>query len=366
MFGSLALPVLVLIFLVAAAIIWIAGIYVSTTTDTISMHYGLGQALGGLVILSIVTNLPETAITISAALNHTFELAIGNLLGGIAMQTMVLVAMDIFGVGPERPLTSTVTSLVPVLEGGMVIAVLAAVVMAHQLPGTLMIWRIPPGALAITLIWLSGLWLMDKARKYCPWQVKCADPKSKEDFEGPIILADCGEGQETRQQQQDQGKQRKGMGKTWVIFLAGALATLIAGVALEESSDAIANQIGLSGAIFGATILAAATSLPEVSTGIKSTKSHDYELAVSDIFGGNAFLPVLFLVAALISGQALLPQAKNTDIYLSALGILMTIVYMYGLIFRPRKQVLEMGIDSLIVLIVYAIGIAGLIFLQQG
>lgn len=365
MFSSLGLPVLALIFLIAAAIIWVAGTYVSNTTDTISMRYGLGQALGGLVILSIVTNLPETAITISASINHTFELAIGNLLGGIAMQTMVLVAMDIFGVGPERPLTSTVTSLIPVLEGGMVIAVLGVVVMAHQLPGSLILWRIPPGALAITLIWLAGLWLMDKARKYCPWQVKCANPNSKEDCEGPVILADCGEEQKIKQQQKDQGKQQQGMGKTWVIFLAGAFATLVAGVALEVSSDAIANQVGLSGAVFGATFLAIATSLPEVSTGIKSTKSHDYELAVSDIFGGNAFLPVLFIVAALISGQALLPQAKNTDIYISALGILMTIVYMYGLIFRPRKQVMAMGVDSLIILIVYAIGIAGLIFLPQ-
>ena len=120
-------------------------------------------------------------------------------------------------------------------------------------------------------------------------------------------------------------------------------------------------SVGLSGVVFGATVLAAATALPELSTGIASVKLGDYQLAVSDIFGGNAFLPVLFLLANLLSGSAVLPQAKSTDIYLTALGIVLTVVYGWGLITRPYRQLLRMGMDSLTVLILYAAGIAGLI-----
>ena len=87
--------------------------------------------------------------------------------------------------------------------------------------------------------------------------------------------------------------------------------------------------------LLGATFLTAATSLPEVSTGLASVRVGDYQLAFSDIFGGNAFLPVLFLLACLLSGQSALPQAQDTDIYLAGLGILLTAVYLYGLIFRP-------------------------------
>ena len=87
----------------------------------------------------------------------------------------------------------------------------------------------------------------------------------------------------------------------------------------------------------------------------------DYQLAVSDIFGGNAFLPVLFLLAGLLSGSAVLPQAQATDIYLTALGIVLTVVYLWGLVTRPHRQVWRMGIDSVAVLLLYAAGIAGLI-----
>ena len=141
----------------------------------------------------------------------------------------------------------------------------------------------------------------------------------------------------------------------------GATVTLAAGVVLERTGERIASHVGLSGVVFGATILAAATALPEVSTGIAAVRLGDYQLAVSDIFGGNAFLPVLFLLASLLSGSAVLPQAQPTDIYLTALGIVLTSVYLWGLITRPHRQVLRMGLDSLTVLVLYAAGIAGLI-----
>ena len=47
------------------------------------------------------------------------------------------------------------------------------------------------------------------------------------------------------------------------------------------------------------------------------------QLAFGDIFGGNAFLPVLFLLAVLVSGKAVLPNAHASDIYLTGLGALL-------------------------------------------
>jgi cation:H+ antiporter len=51
MFGSLSLPILLLIFAGAAACVWVAGVKLSDTTDVLSSRLGLGQALGGLLLL---------------------------------------------------------------------------------------------------------------------------------------------------------------------------------------------------------------------------------------------------------------------------------------------------------------------------
>jgi cation:H+ antiporter len=145
-----------------------------------------------------------------------------------------------------------------------------------------------------------------------------------------------------------------------LVFAAAAVVTLVAGVLIERSGEELFGRLGMSGVVFGATVLAAATSLPELSTGLTSAGMGDYQLAISDIFGGNAFLPVLFLLATVLSGQSVLPRAHATDIYLTALGGLLTVAYMVGLVFRPQRQWLRMGPDSVAVLVLYILGIAGL------
>ena len=356
MFDSLSLPILVLIFAGAAAAVWIAGVNLSNTTAVLSSRLGLGEALGGLILLAIVTNLPEIAITASAALSDNLGVAVGNILGGIAIQTVVLVVLDVFGVRGRHPLTYQAASLVLVLEGALVIAVLAVVVMGTQQPSSLIFERIAPGGLLIAVLWVVGLLLVNKARSGLPWQERGEAPKSQEQPRGHSKA------------KKDQEAQGRGVstGRAAAVFGAAALATLAAGVVLERSGDTIAEDIGMSGVLFGATFLAAATSLPEVSTGITAVRLGDYKLAVSDIFGGNAFLPVLFLMASLLSGQAVLPQAQNTDIYLTGLGILLTAVYIWGLVFRPRRRIFRMGVDSLTVLILYAVGMAGLVAVALG
>jgi cation:H+ antiporter len=136
-------------------------------SDSLDYRLGLGQALGGVVLLAVATNLPEIATTASAALAHDLGIAIGNILGGIAIQTVVLVALDV-AMGPESALTTRAASLVLGLESLLVVTVLAISVMGAQLP-----WsrgRFEPAALLIALSWLAGVWLVNRAGRGLPWQ----------------------------------------------------------------------------------------------------------------------------------------------------------------------------------------------------
>jgi cation:H+ antiporter len=342
--------VLLLIFVGAAVAIWVAGVQLSDQTDVLATRLHLGTALGGLILLAVATNLPEIAIVVSAALSGDVGVAVGNILGGIAIQTVVLVALDAFGVRGSRPLTYRAASLVLVLEGALVVAVLAVVVAGTQLPPDLIAWRVTPDALLIAVLWVLGLLLLNRAGQGLPWHEGGEAPDNQDKPRGHSR-------QRTEQQATAKGTSTT---RAAAIFGAAAAVTLVAGVLLERSGEALAGHIGLSGVLFGATVLAAATSLPELSTGLTSVRHGDYQLAISDIFGGNAFLPVLFLPATVLSGKAVLPHAADTDIYLTAVGIVLTLVYMIGLIFRPSRLIARMGVDSLVVLVLYAAAVAGL------
>src|SRR5215472_3528030 len=234
MFGSFSLLLLIPIFVVGAVAVWLAGVQLSTTTDVIDSRFGLGQALGGLIFLAIATNLPEIAIVVSASLTHHIGIAIGNILGGIAIQTVVLVILDGFGLQRKAALTYEAASLQLVLEGVLVISVLVISIMGTQLPTSVIYARLAPGDLLIAGLWLIGLWLINKARTDLPWQEKGRAPHTSHPT-----------------QSRSQEKRKKwSTRRVLPVFMVAALVTLAAGVVLEESSNAIANHVGLSGVLF--------------------------------------------------------------------------------------------------------------------
>ncbi len=348
MFASLPLPIVSLAFVVAAVAVWLAGIRLASTTEQLSDRFHLGQAVGGLVILAIATNLPEIAISFSAARSGNIEVAVGNILGGIAIQTVVLVIIDAMVRRPAGPLTYRANSLVVAVEGLIVVVILASVLMAAQLPSTTQFGRLGMGSLVVAVLWLMGLYLVRQTQNGLPWRT--TDPDDT-----------CRRSARSRKPDRAGGTQR-----TVTVFTVAALVTLIAGWTLEQTGTLLSDAFGLSGVVFGATFLALATSLPEISTGIASARDGEDQLAISDIFGGNAFLPVLFVMIGLIAGRDPLLDAQPTDLYLTALGIVLTVFFVVGLIFRSRRTVLGIGRDSLAVVVVYAVGLIGLIAISVG
>jgi cation:H+ antiporter len=346
--ASLAWPILVVIFAVSSAATWVAGISLSKSTDFLDNRFNLGDALGGMILLSIAGTLPEIAITVSAAAAGHLGLAAGNLIGGIAIQTMVLIVCDITA-GREHALSYLVGSLIPVLEALLVVLVTSVVLMGALLKKSVSLGPMSPASIAIVIIWLCGIAVINRVRKSPAWETVA--PGSKP-------------GRPHRRMPHPTAPVPYAGTSTWQVasyFLIGCVVTLVAGVFLQITGNDLANRAGINGVIFGATVLALATALPEISSGIGAVRLGDHGLAMGDIFGGNAFQVCLFLVADLIAGKAVLTQAGHQNSWLAMLGIGLTTVYAMGIVFRPRRCYLSLGADSIFVLILFALGIAGLV-----
>jgi cation:H+ antiporter len=346
--SSLASPLLVLIFAAGAVVTWVAGTSLAKSTDALDNRFGLGDAIGGMVLLSIAGTLPEIAITVSAAMQGHLPLAAGNLIGGIAIQTMVLIICDITA-GRKSALTYLVGSLIPVLEALLVVLVVSIVLMGALLKPSVAFGGVSPASVGIVVVWLCGIIVINRFRKSPGWET--AAPGSRP-------------GRPHRRVKHPTVATPHTGISTWRVmlyFLAACAVTLVAGVFLQIAGSDLAGRAGINGVIFGATVLALATALPEISSGIKAVRMGDHGLAMGDIFGGNAFQVCLFLVADLIAGKAVLTTAGNQNSWLAILGIGLTSVYAIGIIFRPKRCYLWLGADSLLVIVLFALGIAGLV-----
>src|SRR6185369_11059946 len=127
--------------------------------------------VGGLILLAIAGTLPEIAIVASAAAAGHLDLAVGNLIGGIAIQTLVLVALDA-STGLDRPLSFLVGSLIPVLEALIVIVCLATVLGGAALPASTSLGGVSPTSITVVFLWLGGLWIVNQTRKRPEWTIE--------------------------------------------------------------------------------------------------------------------------------------------------------------------------------------------------
>jgi cation:H+ antiporter len=147
-------------------------------------------------------------------------------------------------------------------------------------------------------------------------------------------------------------------------FAGAAAGVLVAGFLVARSGESIAEQTGLGQSFVGATLVAVATSLPEVSTTWSAVRFGAYSMAAANILGTNSLEVALFLPADIAYRDgpimdALDPMAS----FLGALGIMVTSVYLWGILERRDRTLFGMGHDSAVVLVLYLLGLGLFYFL---
>lgn len=340
MLADLAPLTNVAVFIVAAVVVWRAGIRVTGYAGAIQTKTGLGEALLGMLLLGFITALPELAVTITASWSGNAQLAVNNLLGGMALNVAILAAAD--AAVRREALTSAVASPTPLLQGTLLILLLA-IVAGATLAGSVALGGIGAWSWLILAVYLLSLLLLQRGRGREPWvpAERAAQPPGRP-AAAPAARAE-----------------QRSLGALAACTAAAAAAILAAGYALANTGEALAEQTGLGASFFGAVFLAVSTSLPEITIVFAAVRSGRYAMAVGNIFGANLLgLAMLFLVDAAYRDGPVLAQAGRFATFAALLGIAVTALFLVGLLERSGRRAGRMGIDSLLVLGAYGAGVA--------
>ena len=339
------------LFVLAAMIVWVAGTRLAVYADAIADRKRIGKALMGLVFLAAATELPELVTTISAAMKNNAALVLNNMFGGITMQTAILAIAD--GVVIHTTLTSYPRKTTLALEGMLLILLLGfllAIISLNDFFGDLTLFgRIGIGTLILGFAYGAVIHFLRFYDANARWR--------------PIDLPDEGEIVFGTIKRQDLDKVP--LAKIYGWTAVAVLAILLAGLGLVQLAETIALQSGLGSSFIGVTLLAASTSLPELSTTIAAVRIGAFTMAISNIFGSNLImLALLFPAHAFYAGGRIPEHADRTAKFALVSGIMVTSVYVIGLLVRSKRRFLGLGYDSLIVLTLYLVSLVGFFYLR--
>jgi cation:H+ antiporter len=349
-FRAFSLSINLAIFGGAAVVVWLAGTRLAYYADAISDRTKLSKAFLGLILLGVATSLPEIVTTITGALLDNPALVAGNLFGGVAMQIAILAVVDM--VAMRRALTFFTPQPVLLFQGVMLLLLLSVALagVAAGDPVSVAGFGLTPILLVAGYV-LTVSWSRPGAERLPRWRAtnvpseKEEGANSQREEAGPL-----GSVSNTRLS---------------VMSAASAAAILVAGWGLAQTGDALAEQTGLGASFVGVALVAASTSLPELSTALAAVRQGNHQMAVSNILGTNCLEVALFFLAdTFYRSGPILASTDQSALFAAALGSIVTCIYLLGLLERRDRTIFRMGYDSVAVLVVYGTGLVGLYFMR--
>tara|TARA_R110000751_G_scaffold234229_9_gene335765 strand:- start:55445 stop:56497 length:1053 start_codon:yes stop_codon:yes gene_type:complete len=336
---SLPLAINLAFFALLASGIWYSGFHLTLLADELSDRLNLAKSTVGLVFLALATSLPEVATTLTGAIADDADLVLNNLFGGIALQTAILAFADFWARGA---ITNYPRKADHALEAILLIALLAIVQAAFVLHEPVTFLNVGLGSVVIGLAYMATLLLLRHYGENNDWVP--VDLPSKSDV-SPMKA--------TRASLSKASTQRLGL-----LGILACCAILILGTALVVSAEVLSTKTGLGSSFIGVTLVALATSLPELSTTVTAVRMGAYTMAISNIFGSNLIMLVLVLPADALYRKGPILREDSASAQLAiALGMLLTTIYLVGLIIRRKPRIGYLGIDSAVVLVAYLAGL---------
>lgn len=261
-------------------LVWGADRFVHGAAAT-ARNLGIPPLLIGLTIVAVATSAPEILVSIVAALRGEPDLAIGNAIGSnIANIGMVLGIVAILR--PIEMKSATLRREMPALLAVTLLTVsLFLDSFLSRVDGLVLLT-----GLIIVMFWLTRLGFRSSS----------SDPLQAEfDAEIPRHMSM----------------------RVAIFWLLVGIATLLVGAELMvDGAIDIAKVLGVSEVVIGVTLVALATSLPELAVSAVSAFRGEYGLAIGNIVGSNIFnLLAVIGIAAVIQPAVLPPSVLSLHIF---------------------------------------------------
>ncbi|MBV1915985.1 MAG: hypothetical protein KUG72_11415 [Pseudomonadales bacterium] len=325
-----------MLFVFVAGAVWIASVRLTVYANIISDRTGMSKALMGSIFLATATQLPEIVTYTTGAIKGNAALVLNNMFGGISMQTAILVVADLFVF--RQALTYYAYSSLNLLQGVMFIFVLALLLTASLLGDIELGWQLGLTPVLMATAYITALFLLWRYETNSQWQAIDIPQEEKSEATHRLL------------------SRHKSITSSALGYksLGISLVIMVCSILLVHLAETLAVQSGLGSSFIGVTLLATATSLPELSTSIAAVRLGAHSMAVSNVFGSNLIMIFLLLSSDLFYREGLLIDAIDPSATLALIvGILLTSVYLIGLILRSRRRILGMGLDSWLVIIIY-------------
>lgn len=271
----------ILLLLVVAATLYTLGKGADILVEeavSLSIRLGIPKMVIGATIVSLGTTLPEASVSVLAAVNGNPDLALGNAIGSIIVDTGLIIGLAaMFGTLPVDPLIVKRQGRIQFFAGLMLAIVCLPIFgigghgIIHQWMGFVFL------GLLIAYIYIS-----------MKWARQSKDTSSEELHEEgkPVIIQ-------------------------FLKLVLGVGLVILSSKILIPTVEITAIRVGIPQSVIAATLVAFGTSLPELITAITAVRKGHGELAVGNIVGAD-ILNVLFVIggaASVTTGGLVVPSS---------------------------------------------------------
>lgn len=277
----------------------------------------------GLTIVAMGTSMPELAVSVSAAIDGSSDIAVGNVVGSNILNILIVLGLSAV-IKPVMVDKSVFKRDFPVL---LLTAVLLPLL---TLTGNYYIGRIA-GALLIGFFIFYILLAIKDALKFR----KSAEAQTDDKENAYAVMP---------------------WWKSILFTVGGAVVIIIGGKLSVYGATEIAHQLKISEAIIGLTIVALGTSLPELVTSAVAAKKGNSDMALGNVVGSNIF-NVLFILG---TTSIILPFNVTFDGLIDQL-ILLGVSVMLWLVSLAGKKLSRL--NGVVFLLLYA-GYATYLFMR--